>query len=237
MSTSALNILALGAHAADQELAAGMVLAMYAQAGHKVTILSLTAGERGHPTLDATQYREQKVAEANACAGILGASSVVWEYRDAELPDDDAIKLRVADFVRAVRPDVLITHWKHSIHRDHRRAHTIAMDARFLAGIKRLEREAPAHWVPKVFFSENWEDQEGFEPDTYVETTDVFELYCRALSHFELWDGGTGWPYSAYYQALARSRGCLGFGLRGQYAAAMMQPPEARVRRFPELPM
>lgn len=26
--------------------------------------------------------------------------------------------------------------------------------------------------------------------------TEVFAQYCEALSAFELWNGGTGWPYS-----------------------------------------
>ena len=59
-----MRILALGAHAADQELSAGMILAKYARAGHQVTILSLTAGEKGHPLLGPNEYRNQKVREA-----------------------------------------------------------------------------------------------------------------------------------------------------------------------------
>ena len=57
-----------------------------------------------------------------------------------------------------------------------------------------------------------------------------------ALSAFELWNGGTGWPYADYYRSLARMRGCLGFGLRGQYAATLMRPKGAHVRRVADLP-
>jgi N-acetylglucosamine malate deacetylase 1 len=231
-----LHVLALGAHAADQELSAGMILAKYAQAGHRVTILSLTPGEKGHPTLSAADYAAQKIREAEECAAHLGAETIVLPYGDATLEVTEDLKFEVADHIRALKPDVLITHWKNSIHKDHRNAHVIAHDALFYAALKRIERERPAHWIGRVFYSENWEDMDGYEPDLYVDTTDVFDRYCEALSRFELWNGGTGWPYADYYQSLARMRGCLGFGMRGKYAATLMRPKEAHVQRTRDLP-
>jgi LmbE family N-acetylglucosaminyl deacetylase len=214
-----------------------MVIAKYARAGHRVTILSLTPGEKGHPTLGAAEYAAQKVEEAKRCAELLGAAeSIVLPYGDATLEVTEDIKFEVADIIRDLKPDVLITHWKDSIHKDHRNAHVIALDGLFYAALKRIEREKPAHWIPRVFYSENWEDMDGYEPDLYVDTTDVFDQYVEALSAFELWNGGTGWPYADYYKSLARMRGCLGFGLRGQYAATLMRPKEAHLQRTRDLP-
>jgi len=142
-----MRILALGAHAADQELSAGMILAKYARAGHQVTILSLTAGEKGHPLLGPNEYRNQKVREAKECAQLLGAETRILDYRDAELPVNDEIVFEVCDIIRELKPDLLITHWERSIHKDHRNAHRIALDARFHAGLKHLERNRPAHWI------------------------------------------------------------------------------------------
>jgi len=230
------HVLALGAHAADQELSAGMILAKYARAGHRVTILSLTPGEKGHPTLGADDYARQKIDEAKRCADLLGAESIVLPYGDATLEVTEALKFEVADIIRDLKPTILITHWQNSIHKDHRNAHVIANDALFYAALKRIEREKPAHYIPTVYYSENWEDMEGYEPDVYVDTTDVFDAYCEALSAFELWNGGTGWPYGDYYKSLARMRGCLGFGLRGQYASTLMRPKGAHVRRVSDLP-
>jgi LmbE family N-acetylglucosaminyl deacetylase len=230
-----LHVLTLGAHAADQELSAGMVIAKYTRAGHRATILSLTPGEKGHPTLGAAEYASQKVAEAKRCAEGLGAESIVLPYGDATLEPTEAIRFEVADLIRELRPDILITHWQNSIHKDHRNAHVIAHDALFYAALKRIERERPAHFIPKVYYSENWEDMDGYEPDVYVDTTDVFDQYVEALSSFELWEGGTGWPYADYYRSLARTRGCLGFGLRGKYAATLSRPKTAHVDRSRDL--
>jgi LmbE family N-acetylglucosaminyl deacetylase len=230
------RVLTIGAHAADQELAAGMQIAKYAHAGYDVTILSLTPGEKGHPTLSAEAYAEQKIREAQACAAILGARTIVLGHEDALLQATQPIALEVADIIREVRPEIVITHWENSIHSDHRNAHIIARDALFYAALPRIERSHPAHWVPKVFYSENWEDMEGFEADVYVETTEVFDQYCEAVSSFALWSGGTGWPYDRYYTALATIRACLGGGPQWQKAAAMMRPPQSLVERTQELP-
>lgn len=232
-TTKELRLLTIGAHAADQELAAGLHIAKHTQAGHKAFVLSLTPGEKGHATLSAEAYAEQKRKEAKACCEKLGAEAIILDYKDAELPYNDEIALEVADIIRDIKPDVIITHWENSIHKDHRNAHKIAMDAYFYAALGKLVRSKPAHWTRKVYFSENWEDMEGYEPDIYVEISPaIFEQYCDALSEFELWNGGTGWPYADYYKSLARLRGCLGGGLRWQYAATLMVPKGGLVSRY-----
>ncbi len=237
MSDKPLHILTLGGHAADQELSAGMIIAKYTRAGHRATILSLTPGEKGHPTLSAEDYARQKIAEAQICAKLLGAETRILPYGDATLPVTEEIILEVCDIIRELKPNILITHWKESIHKDHRNAHRIALDAYFYAAQPRIERALPAHRISRIYYSENWEDMEGYEPDIYVDTSDVFEQYYEALSSFELWNGGTGWPYADYYKSLARLRACLGFGLRGKYAATLARPKEALVQRFTDLPL
>jgi len=236
VANTQLHILTIGAHAADHELAAGMILAKAARAGHKVTILSLTPGEKGHPKLSAADYAAQKIAEAQKCAALLGAETIVLPYGDATFTDSEELKFEVADIIRDLKPNVMITHPMNSIHKDHRNAHKIALDAYFYAALGKIERAKPAHYIARTYFAENWEDMEGYEPDIYVDTTDVFDQYCEALSSFELWNGGTGWPYADYYKSLARMRGCLGFGLRGTYAATLARPKGAWTQRTTDLP-
>jgi LmbE family N-acetylglucosaminyl deacetylase len=161
---------------------------------------------------------------------------MVLGYGDAVLEETEAIKLEVADLIRKLKPDILVTHPPGSIHKDHRNAHKIAVDSAFYAALPAIERKLPAHRTGRVLYSENWEDMDGYEPDVYVDTTEVFEIYCQALASFELWHGGTGWPYADYYKSLARMRACLGFGLRGTYAATLMRPHEGSVLRCADLP-
>jgi LmbE family N-acetylglucosaminyl deacetylase len=234
MAADTGGVLAIGGHAADMELTVGMLMARYADEGHRATFLHLTLGERGHARLDAAAYAAEKRRAAEQVAAALGAEARCLAYPDGELPDTDAVKLEVADIIREVRPRVIITNWRGSFHRDHRRAHHIAVEARFLAGLAWLERARPAVWVPHLLFAENWEDMEGFRPDVYFDTTTTYERWVDAMNHYEIWRDPTagGFRYRDYYTALAQMRGCLSGHER---AVALMRPDEDVIVRSGQL--
>src|SRR5690606_41809272 len=51
----------------------------------------------------------------------------------------------------------------------------------FFAGLSTFEREHEAHWVRAVYFAENWEDEENFVPETYIDVSHVWEKYAEAV--------------------------------------------------------
>lgn len=230
------GVLAIGAHAADMELTVGMLLARYAREGAPATFLHLTLGEKGHARLDAEDYAKAKREGAEAIARDLGCEARFMAYGDGELQDTEEVKLAVADVIRELRPRVLVTNWKGSIHRDHARAHTIAVEARFLAGLSRLKRERQAVWVPHVLFAENWEDMDGFRPDLYLDTTETYDAWVRAMDHYEIWRDPSvgGFHYKDYYTALSQMRGALS---RHDRAVALMRPDDDLVSRPAKLPI
>lgn len=202
------HILAIGAHAGDMELCAGGVMAKYVQAGHKVTLLHLTPGEKGHPRLTPEEYAKQKIEEAYKFADIIGCDVKFFDYKDAELPVNDEIKYQVADVIREVKPDILITHWKNSMHKDHMNTHYIVQDAQFYAALKNIERELPNHFARKMYFTDNWEDADDFVPEVVVDIPEeANELWLKALSQYAFARGETGFPYIDYYSALKIVRG------------------------------
>lgn len=229
------GVLAIGAHAADMELTSGMVVARYAREGQRATFLHLTLGEKGHARLSADEYARDKRQGAEAVAARLGADVRFMPYGDGELEASEGVKLAVADIIREVRPRVIITNWKGSIHRDHARASEIAVEARFLAGLARLEREREAVWVPHILFAENWEDMDGFEPNVYIDTTDDYATWLAALEHYEIFRDPTvgGFRYRDDYGALSRMRGCLSGHER---AVALMRQRADLVARPEALP-
>jgi LmbE family N-acetylglucosaminyl deacetylase len=230
------TVLAIGAHAADMELTCGAVMARYAREGHQAVFCHLTLGEKGHSRLSAAEYAEEKRRSAEAVARDLGATVRFMPYPDGELQDSEEVKLAVCDLIRELRPQVIITNWKGSIHRDHARAHHITVEARFLAGLRELRRERPAVWVPHLLFAENWEDMEGFRADLYLDTTETHEQWLSALSHYAIFRDPSvgGFRYRDYYDALATLRGCLGGFHR---ANAFMRPDPMLVERRVALPV
>jgi len=222
MSEQKLRVMAVGAHAADMELTCGALLAKYARRGHQVTLLHLTPGEKGHPTLSAREYAAQKIEEANLAGQTLGATVRFMRYQDALLPHTDEVSLAVCDVIREVKPDIVITHWMGSIHKDHRNAHFIVNDAILYAALPAIERKEPAHRVRGLFYAENWEDMEKFTPEVYVDVSETFDTWLEAINKYELVRGRiSNFRYLDYYKALAVMRGCLsGF----QYAETFMAP-------------
>ncbi len=231
-----MHILAVGGHAGDMDLTAGAVLAEHVLAGHQATLLHLTPGEKGHPRLAPAAYAEQKILEAQRCAAQLGANVRFLDYKDGELPVDEASKYAVADVIRELKPDVLVTHWKGSMHKDHMNTYYIVKDALFYAGLKTIERDSPAHWVPQVYYADNWEDPYDFHPQVFVEIGDeAYERWVAGMNEYAYARGETsGFPFIDYYKALTIVRGAPAGMKRAQSFAVPEGALNRRIKSFTE---
>ncbi len=227
------GIMVIGAHAGDAENMAGAAVLIHTRAGHPAAILHMTLGEAGHPRLAPEVYAEQRKAEIQESARLLGAKALWLPYRDGLLPANEGVALEVCDIIRRERPDVILTHWRGSIHKDHIATHDIVRDAIFYAALPALARDFPAHRVRRVYYPENWEDMDGWRPDVYLDATAVWDGYLAALRSHELMRGGVStFRYYEYYDALGTVRGCLGGYSR---AVALMMPDRSWTQRLDHL--
>lgn len=126
--------LAVAAHPDDAEFGAGATLAKWAATGAEVAILVITDGSKGSwdsgvavADLVAARRREQQQA-----AAALGARQVHFlDYPDGELEYSLALRGRVCEWVRRLRPDVVLGHdpWqRYQLHPDHRVAGLACVD-------------------------------------------------------------------------------------------------------------
>jgi LmbE family N-acetylglucosaminyl deacetylase len=212
----------VGAHISDAENMAGAVMLKHKRAGWDVTIVHVTAGEKGHPTLPPEEYIKMRHADARASAEFIGANLEILPYKDAELQVTEEASWLVADLIRKYRPTALITHWRGSFHQDHNYTYDIVKAALFKAGLPAFRREHPAHYPSAVLYSENWEDMEGYSADIYLDVTDVFDDYLKLLkTHALMRERYSSFRYYDYYEALGQMRGALGgFGK----AVTLMRP-------------
>jgi LmbE family N-acetylglucosaminyl deacetylase len=237
------KLLVIGAHAGDAENMAGATVLKHTRAGHGATIVHMTLGEAGHPSLPPEVYAEQRKKEVKESARLMSAEVIWLPYRDGELPVNEEIKSQVCDLIRQEKPTIILTHWKGSIHKDHVATHDIVRDAIFYAALPAIKRESPAHRVQGVYFPENWEDMDGWRADVYLDVSDVWEDYVSVLRSHEFTlaprasagvrGGISSFRYFDYYTALGTTRGCLG-GF--QKAVALMMQPGAWVRKLQHLP-
>ncbi len=224
-------IMAIGGHVGDMELTAGGTLATMALQGHKIITVALTAGERGNPPhLTDKEYRVQKIQEAEKFAEMLGGEAIVLEHLDGELPDNKEVRLEVADLIRKYKPNVLITHWKNSMHKDHALTHRIVNDAQFFAGLPALERQDKAHFAAGPYYAENWEDPNDFKPYIYsIVSEEGFKLWSEAINHHWFTLHSTSYKYKDYYSHLKATRG---IEARKQYAETFeIDPMQKRIVR------
>ncbi len=203
------TILAVGAHCGDIEITSGAVLAKHRKVSDRVVILHLTLGEGGNPKMTPKAYGEQKRREAEAAAKVIGAEAIFGPYRDGELPNTEEARRYVADVIRNVKPTHIVTHWRASIHKDHSTAHAIVGDAILLASLEGVVINDPRHrGVRGVYYTENWEDPEGFKPFLYVDVTEELSVWKECVTQYEFIKGSiSSFPYLEYYEALARVRG------------------------------
>ncbi len=222
-------IVAVGAHAADLEFTAGATLAKHVKAGWTGHIVNFTLGEKGSATLSAAEYAAQKLVDAEACARVLGVTHHFLGERDGELAFDEALATRLATLFRQLRPDVVLTHWRHSMHSDHEACHLLVRRAIFLAAIRHFDLDALPPKFARLYYADNWEDDEGFVPYLYVDISEVYEQWREAFQCFAIGRGEGGYPYWDWYAARTRLHG-IRIGVAQAQAFAVEERQKLQVR-------
>ena len=225
------TIMAIAAHPADAVFAMGAQVAKHVSQGWNGVFVSLSLGELGSLELTPEQYGAQNQNALKEAAEGLDCKWEVLPFKDAKIPLGDDSSFAVGDVIRKYKPDVILTHWKGSWHKDHHRCALIVFDAIFLAGWPPIERDLPAHGVSRLYYCENWEDMDEFKPDTYLDVTDVHDKWVSACEKFHIW-ANASFRYDDYYLAMATVRGTLG---SAEKAVALMSSPDHRNERRPLL--
>jgi len=171
-----VDILAIAAHRDDVELTCAGTLLKAVDAGYRVAILDLTAGETG--TRGSADLRAD---EARRAAEILG----VTERRNAGLPDarlhnnDEARRVVVAE-IRHFVPRVVILPFPVGRHPDHRVASELGRDACFLAGLARYDAPGTPHRPHKILYALSYRE-DPLKPTFVVDISDQFARKLDAI--------------------------------------------------------
>ena len=148
----AFTLVAFHAHPDDEALLSGVTLARAAAAGHRVVLVTATAGERGLAGVEdgrGPELARLRLAELDRSAAALGVARVVClGYGDSGLrpdPDDtaafahadvDRAAARLADLLREEDADALTVYDANGGygHPDHVQVHRVGVRAAALAG-------------------------------------------------------------------------------------------------------
>ena len=151
------TILAIHAHPDDIEILAGGALAQLAAAGHRVVMVSMTAGDcgsRDHPPAEIAAIRQK---EAAAAALHIRAEYRCAGFRDLAIFNDDASRRRVTELLRQVSPDVVLTASPIDYMCDHETTSLLVRDACFAAPAPNYATGAPSaaralDAIPHLYF-------------------------------------------------------------------------------------
>jgi len=181
MSVKKTCIMWIGAHPDDESQASG-TLAKFVKNGHRAVICVVSKAEKGSieiPPDELVRIRDEEMAEA---AKILGA-----EYygnlgeTDLEVSATNELIHKVVKAIRAVKPDIVITHWERDYQRDHISTSKAVSHAVLCANHPIYDPGTPPSRVQRLYYSDTAVGLD-FEPDFWVDISDVEETKLKSLA-------------------------------------------------------
>ena len=187
-------ILALGAHPDDIELGCGAALLRYKVEGHETHGIVFSIGEGGlhNPKLQNSNPRKK---EAEKGGRVMHLDSLtVMEFPDTKLStmQEDIMRV-IEERTRDLHPDLIFTHNRHDLHRDHRAVYQATMEA--------------ARRVPTLLCYENPNTPSSFQPNYFIEVSLYLEHKIKALKCHASQQTSRPYMEKDLVHSLARVRG------------------------------
>ena len=170
-----VDVLAVGPHPDDVDLAVGGILHKLARQGYATGILDLTRGEMA--TRGSVGERAKEAAAAARILKVARRGNV--GLPDGALANTDEQRRTLALFLRSFRPRILIAPYPNDRHPDHEAAHVLVRDANYLAGLSRFDVAGEPHRADHVYYYRVYKDVE--RPDLVIDISDDFETKLEAL--------------------------------------------------------
>ena len=178
-----MNILAIGAHPDDLEIACYGTLARYVKEGNSVSVCHVSNGNLGHVVIEQDELSKIRRAEAEKAAEIIGAKHYTLDIDDqyVDAADDEQVK-RLVRVLREVKPDFIITHCENDYHRDHVQTYQLVFRATCAASLSHCNdgTELPPTEICPLYQMDTLANT-CFDPTEYVDITDTIELKLKAL--------------------------------------------------------
>lgn len=201
--SSVKRVISIGAHSLDAEVLGGAIMLKYAKQGAHCTYVHVTQGRLEDP--NATQeakdaYLKELLNQNQRAAEKLGGDTIWLGYVSSNMPSTEDFSQRMEKYFIDEKADLVITHWRGSMHPRHINTHDAVTNA-----VKRM-RENGSNI--KLVYGENFEDLVGFMPQAYF-TLDEEEIeqWHTGLREYSVFQGKVNdFPYFPYYSTIGKVR-------------------------------
>jgi len=178
-----LDILAIGVHPDDIELGCAGTLIKHVDMGQQVGIVDLTQGELG--TRGTPQLRLQEAQDAAKVMGISVRENL--GMADGFFQNDKEHQLKLVEYIRKYRPNIVIANALEDRHPDHGRAGKLIADACFLAGLVKVATthngQPQEAWRPKRVY--HFMQDRFLEPDFIVDVSSTHARKMEAVKAYK----------------------------------------------------
>ena len=175
-----VDILAIGVHPDDIELSCSGTLLRHMDVGKKVALLDLTQGELG--TRGSAAIRKEEAMKAAEIMGIKHRT--ILDIPDGFFVNDTENKLKIIQWIRYYRPEIVLANAIDDRHPDHGRAAQLTYDACFLAGLLKVETKdedgnLQDRWRPQAIY--NYTQDRLLQPDLIVDITGFMDRKMESI--------------------------------------------------------
>lgn len=182
-----MHIVSIHAHPDDAEILAGGTLALLANGGHKITIVTMTPGDKGSDLLSPEEIGAVRRLEAMTAAAMIGADYLCAEFRDLEIFNDSAARRQMTEVLRQVQPDVVLTSAPSDYLADHEATSVLVRDALFASTTPNYKTHSkPLKAIPHLYFMDPIEgvdrEHRRIVPDFVVNVESVFDIKKAMLA-------------------------------------------------------
>ena len=172
-----LDVLAVGTHPDDLEIACGGTLILLANRGHRVGAVDLTRGELG--TRGSSELRTEETAAANRILKVCMRENL--GLPDGDIDNSLENRLRLIRVIRQCRPRLLLAPYWEERHYDHVHASHLVAQAAFQSGLPKIETGQESFRPFRVLF---YVSRMAFRPSFVVDISETFEAKMQAIRSY-----------------------------------------------------
>lgn len=181
-----MNVLAIGAHPDDVEIACSGTLAKCVKRGDRVVVCHASTGNLGHVIIPPDELTKIRAAEAERAGKMAGIEVIGGMFDDLDIYDNNkAARDKIIDVIKYADPDFIITHNPDDYMPDHTAVSRLVFDASFGATLPNYKTKysKPAKLVP-IYYMDTLAGV-NFQPTEYVDISEEIDLKIRMLECHE----------------------------------------------------